>query len=117
VSDPINGYPPGTPALPLQRSQSGVLHDLFSTLVFVGLPVACFVFARWFARSGQAGWARYSLASGIGFVVAFILTSAGFRQVGGLADIAGSLQRITLVIGFGWLTLLALRLLRSTQES
>jgi hypothetical protein len=40
----------------------------------------------------------------------------GFRHLAGgaLADVAGLLQRVTLVIGFAWLTLLAVYLLRSS---
>src|SRR6185436_12106729 len=33
VSDPLNGYPPGTPLIPTERSTHGILHDLF------GVPV------------------------------------------------------------------------------
>ena len=107
VTDPVNGYPPGTPNLPTERSTAGVLHDLFSTFVFFGLPAAAFVLGRWFARRGQRGWAGYSIVTGFAFLIAFVLTSSGFRQAGGLADIAGLLQRITLVIGLSWLTLVA----------
>lgn len=55
MCDPLNGYPPGTPDTPLQRSLHGVVHDLFSTLVFAGLPAACVVFARRFAAWGDPG--------------------------------------------------------------
>jgi hypothetical protein len=113
VTDPMNGYPPGTPALPVQYSVSGNFHSLFSALVFLGLPIACFVFARLFKRQGQSGWRIYSLATGILFIVLFIVTSAGFSQVPGLVDYAGLLQRITLITGWVWMTLLAIHFLGS----
>lgn len=108
VTDPMNGYPPGTPPLPLQYSVPGRLHRLFSALVFLGLPAACFVFARFFARRGARRWANYSVATGVAFLVLFVVTSAGFAQVPGLVDYAGLFQRITLTVGWAWLTLLAL---------
>jgi hypothetical membrane protein len=116
VADPMNGYPPGTPDKRLIYSVHGVLHDLFSTLVFLGLPVACFVFGRWFAARGERGWAIYSAVTAVVFLGAFILSSAGFAQAEGLVDLAGLFQRVTLIAGFGWLTLLAFRFLRSPRE-
>jgi hypothetical protein len=104
VADPMNGYPPGTPDKRLDYSTHGVLHDLSSTLVFLGLPVACFVFSRWLI---------YSAVTAVVFLGAFILSSAGFGQAEGLVDLAGLFQRVTLIVGFGWLTLLAVRFLRS----
>lgn len=108
VTDPMNGYPPGTPPLPLQYSVPGRLHRLFSALVFLGLPAACFVFARFFARQGARGWANYSVGTGVAFLILFVVTSAGFAQVPGPVDYAGLFQRITLTVGWAWLTLLAL---------
>jgi hypothetical membrane protein len=113
VADPMNGYPPGTPDKRLIYSTHGVLHDMFSTLVFLGLPVACIVFGRWFAARGERGWATYSAVTAVVFLGAFILSSAGFGQTEGLVDLAGLFQRVTLIVGFGWLTLLAVRFLRS----
>jgi hypothetical protein len=113
VADPMNGYPPGTPEKRLDYSTHGVLHDLFSTPFFLGLPVTCFVFSRWFAARGKRGWAAYSGVTGVVLVSAFILSSAGFGQTEGLVDVAGLFQRVTLIVGFGWLTLLAVHFLRS----
>ena len=118
VTAPLNGYPPGTPDLPTERSTAGVLHDLFSALVFLGFPAACLVLGRRFVAWGESGWARYSIGTGVAFFGAFVLTSVGFRHLAGgaLADVAGLLQRVTLVIGFAWLTLLAVHLLRSSGD-
>jgi hypothetical protein len=116
VTDPMNGYPPGTPDLLLQYSLLGRLHRLFSALVFLGLPGACFVFARLFGRWGERRWSIYSLVTGIAFLVMFIVTSAGFAQVEGLVNYAGLFQRITLTIGWAWLTLLPLFLLNAPEK-
>lgn len=117
VTDPINGYPLGTPDLPLQYSRAGRLHRLFSALVFIGLPAACFMFARFFAKRGQRTWAVYSRATGITFLMMFVVTTLGFVQVGGVARFAGLFQRVTLTIGFVWLTLLALYWLNAPFET
>ena len=40
----------------------------------------------------------------------------GFGQAEGLVDLAGLLQRVAVTVGFGWLTLLAVHLLRASTE-
>jgi hypothetical membrane protein len=117
VTDPVSGYPPGTPDRLSGNSWHGALHDLFSLLGFVALAAACFVFGRWFAERGKRGWALYSAVSGIVFAVAFVLSSAGFAQVAGLVDLAGLLQRVAVVVGFCWLTLLAVHVLRGLSSA
>jgi hypothetical membrane protein len=118
VTDPLNGYPPGTPDKHLAYSSApAALHDLFSSFVFLGLPIACFVFARRFARWGESGWAVYSTVTGLAFAAMFVLTSAGFAQTGGLVDLAGLFQRITLTTGWAWMTLLAVHLLRASWDT
>ena len=114
VTDPISGYPPGTPDRLLRNSWHGALHDLFSLLAFAALAAACFVLGRRFARRGERGWVFYSVATGFAFVGAFVLSSTGFAQVAGLVDLAGLLQRVAVIVGFGWLSLLAVRSLRSS---
>ena len=111
VTDPVSGYPPGTPDA-VQYSWHGALHDLFSLPGFVALSAACFVFARRFAARGERGWAIYSAVTGVVFAVAFVLASAGFGQAEGLVDLAGLFQRVAVTVGFGWLTLLAVHFLR-----
>jgi len=96
---------------------AGRLHRLFSALVFLGMPVACFVLARRFAKWGECGWAIYSIVTGLAFLLAFVLASAGFVQADGLADFAGLFQRMTLTIGWAWLTLLAVYLLKAPSEA
>src|ERR687893_673696 len=112
VTDPVSGYPPGTPDRLSGYSWHGALHDLFSLTAFVALAAACFVFGRRFAAQSERGWATYSAVTGVVFVVAFVLSSAGFGQAEGLVDLAGLSQRVAVIAGFGWLTLLAVRLLR-----
>ena len=119
VTDPLNGYPPGTPLLPTERTAHGILHDLFGVPVFLGLPIACLVFARFFGRQGDRNWSRYSLWSGVGMFAVFFVARLGFRLLPtypGLAANFGLLQRITLLIGFAWLTLLAIHMMKAPSQ-
>lgn len=74
--------------------------------MFVGLPAVCLVFARRFTGCGERRWAVYSVVTSIGFAVAFVLTSIGFSQAASLVGFGGLLQRVTLTVGWAWLTLL-----------
>ncbi len=117
VTDPVYGYPTDAPLLLAQYTVHGHLHDLFSVLVFIGLPVACFVLARRFAASGERGWAVYSVLTGLAMLATFALAGMGFKQVAGLVDVAGVLQRLSLVTGWAWILLLAAHLLRASARS
>ena len=78
--------------------------------------LACFVFARRFAGWGQPGWTIYSTVTSLAFLMMFFLSNVGFSQVEGLVDLAGLFQRITLAIGWLWLTQLAVYFLRASSE-
>lgn len=113
VTDPIGGYPQGTPALPRQRSKFGVLHRLFSSFVFLGMPTAFIIEAR----RGPRVWAAYSGATCAAFLGSFIASSAGFAQSAGLSGVGGLFQRLALCTGFAWVTVCAARLLRGMTEA
>lgn len=110
-TDPVNGYPPGTPDAPTERSTAGTVHDLVSIPTFVGLPMAAMAYSWRFARSGQPGWAVYSASTGIGMLTAFALSAAGFNQSRRLVATAGLWQRVCIATGFAWLTALTGRAL------
>lgn len=116
-TDPVSGYPPGSPAL-AQHTWQGRLHDFpFSLLVFVALTAACFVFARRFAGWGETGWAVYSGISGLVFIGAFVLAGVGFAQTEGFVEIGGLFQRISITTGFVWVSVLAVHLMRTSRGS
>jgi hypothetical protein len=111
TTDPIYGYPPDAPLILAQYSVHGNLHNLFSALLFVGLPAACFVFCRRFVTLGERGWALYSILSGLAMLVTFVLAGIGFTQNPSLVNFAGVFQRLSIAIGLIWIALLAFQLM------
>jgi hypothetical protein len=111
TTDPIYGYPPDAPLILAQYSVHGQLHNLFSALLFVGLPAACFVFCRRFATLGERGWALYSILTGLAMLVTFVLAGMGFAQNPSLVNFAGVFQRLSIAIGLIWIALLAFQLM------
>ncbi|MBZ9571071.1 DUF998 domain-containing protein [Methanobrevibacter sp. TMH8] len=108
TTDPMNGYPEETPIVSDSPTFNSIMHQLFSSFLFFGLPMACFVFGNYFAHKKELKWLLYSFLTGIIFLIMFLITSMGFSQVGGLQFYAGLLQRITLTIGFLWIILLSI---------
>lgn len=106
VTDPAQGYPPGTPPGPSRvMTWHGAIHGFAGGLIFVVLlPAACYIMAAYFARVAHArGWAFYSIATGIviwASFAAFIITGLGSGP-------AGLFERIAIVAGWGWLALVA----------
>jgi hypothetical membrane protein len=111
TTDPMNGYPPGTPLVPAVSTLHGTLHNLFSLPVFVCLPIACFLFGSRFARLGERRWVIYSVLAGLAMLVTFVLAGMGFQQSPGFTEFAGVFQRLSIIIGFTWITLLAVHYL------
>jgi hypothetical protein len=116
TTDPVSGYPPGTPdRLPGYSGAEGALHDVVSVPTFLGLPLATLLFARSFARAGKRGWAAYSVGSGLAMLGCFGLASAGFAQQPALVAQGGRNQRAAVLAGLGWVTAVTLRQLRRAR--
>ena len=120
VTDPSLGYyPPGTSSS--THTLHGTIHGANAPLAFGSLALTIFVLAWRFASDRQwRGWALYSLISGILLVIFFIacLVVAVLDQRGILPDSpTGLLERIAIIIGWVWIALLALRLLRQMRLS
>lgn len=115
ATDPLSGYPVGTPAMLLPPTVVGSLHLLFASFIF-SLPIACFLMARLFDDQGEPNWAIYSKITAAAFIIVYLVAMAGFLQVPGLVNYAGLLQRISVIIGLTWMTLLPLHLLNSSSK-
>ncbi|MGI5241025.1 DUF998 domain-containing protein [Dactylosporangium sp. CA-139066] len=116
VTDPVSGYPKGTPAVADPPTWHGQLHDLaFSLPGFVSFAAAMFVLAYAYARRRAPWSAVLSGASGVAFVALFVLTNLGFSQHPHLVGVAGLLQRLTVGVGWLWLALVAAREIRADR--
>ncbi len=102
VTDPSLGYyPPGTSSS--THTLHGTIHGANAPLAFGSLTIAIFVLARRFAS--------------VGFFIACLVVAV-LDQSGVLPNApAGLLERIAIIIGWGWIVLLALRLLRQMGSS
>lgn len=105
TADPLNGFPPGTPVVSMERSPHGLAHDGFSALFFLGFPALCLVFAGIDTRLGRRGPARYSALSAFAMFALFVLTAVALRQTVGLQAWAGLLQRLCIAIAMAWFSL------------
>ena len=113
TTDPANGYPPGTPPAGGPQTWHGTIHDLNALLAFGSITAAAFVFGRAFARDPHArGWARYSYLTATASLLLFAasLTAAVLDQNHAWHNAPGGfLQRLAIIVAWGWLSLRALR--------
>lgn len=119
VTDPSLGYPPGTHSNGPQTIH-GTIHGVNAIFAFGSLAIACFVLARRFVGDPYwKGWALYSLVTGILVVMSFIAATvvSALDESGVLpGSPTGLLQRIGIIAGWGWIALLAIRLLRQMRS-
>jgi hypothetical protein len=110
TADPGLGFPPGTPADTMTISTHGLLHLAFAAVGFCGLIVASISYGRRCLALGQPGWAAYSIATGVGFLVTFV-SGAMLAGAVGTHSLATLLLWIGVLIAWCWLTTTSLRLL------
>jgi Protein of unknown function (DUF998) len=103
-TDPVSGYPPGTPPAPDESTATGTLHTVAAVPIFLGIPAAAFVSAWQSCSSGRPGWAAYSAATGAAMLTGIALAGQGFSQAPRFVGHAGLLQRAAIGAGFSWLT-------------
>ena len=109
-TDPVYGYPEELPFINNEFTVSGKLHTLFSLLVFINIPIICFIIARYFTVQKQMIWKYYSVATGILMLLLFLLTGFAFNNFSGMGSFAGLIQRLCVTIGFVWIMLFAFHL-------
>jgi hypothetical protein len=117
TTDPVSGYPPGTPDALTRPSRRGIAHNLAAVPVFAGLPAAAAATGWRSWRAGQRGFALYSAGAAVTMLTAMALAGAGFGQSPRLVSLGGLFQRASIITGFGWLTVLSARALRQTPTT
>jgi uncharacterized protein DUF998 len=91
------------------QTPAGTLHNISALPAFASLIAACFVFSRRFG----GGMRAYSIASGV-FVLVFLFATF---LVGLPFGIVGIVQRILIIGGWTWITILAVALRSETVPS
>ena len=112
ATDPVSGYPPGTPGAPAHPSRTGTIHNLCGIPVFASLPAAALTCGWRSWRVGQRGFGLYSAGTAGTMLAATMLANAGFSQSSRLVGLGGLFQRAGLITGFSWLTAVSARTLR-----
>lgn len=118
VTDPVGGFPPSPtggagnlrvgPADSV-RTLGGRLHNLFAIPIFAGIPIAALASAVTAIRGHDCRWAAYSAGSAASVVGTFLLFGAAFAPSSRLAQVGGIFQRVSIGVGFGWLSALSFR--------
>lgn len=111
VADPMNGFPPGTPADANAVSWHALLHFVSGAIGFLGLIAACFVFARRFAATGQGRWAAYSAVTGVFYFAAFFGIATGSQQGGAVLTFVVLAFTAAVVFGWVWISATSARLI------
>ena len=114
-TDPVSGYPPGTPDALSQPSRTGTVHNLCAVPVFAGLPAAALTYGWRSWRTGQHRFGLYSAGTAITMLATMALAGAGFGQSPRLVNLGGLFQRASIITGFAWLTAVSARTLRPGQ--
>jgi hypothetical protein len=121
VTDPGGGYPPGAPINGTPQTWHGWVHGLNGAVLFnVVLPAACFVLSRRFATEPQnRRWATYSWMTGALILAISILSTIAlpFAERAGAPVLDGLVQRVEIFIGWAWVALTALHLLRQERRA
>jgi hypothetical membrane protein len=115
-TDPALGYPPGAATV---HTTHGMIHGFAGLGAFSLLPATTFVTAAWFARHGSKRWFWYSLAVGLTMIVTFIASTTFSAMDGaGLMPNAptGFFQRVAIIAGWTWISMVALHLIRTRRS-
>jgi hypothetical membrane protein len=109
--DPALGFPPGTPpGVPAHMSWHSTLHGVAFFTAFSSLVATCVVFARRFAGLGRRAWSAYCVATAVATPVIVAVGVAHPEAPGVPFAVAG-------IVGFGWVSLLAVQLSAQVGES
>ena len=107
VTDPVE-YGRPEPGMAMEPSRRGLLHELFSLQVFAALGTAALTYATRFARTGKPTWAVMSALTGVLVPGGLVVFGQALSQDGGLRPVAGIIQRLTIGVGWSWVSALAL---------
>jgi len=116
TTDPVSGYPPGTPNALTRPSRRGIAHNLAAVPVFFGLPAAALISSCRAWRTGQRGFALYSASTAVTMPAAMALAAAGFGQSPRLVRFGGLFQRASIITGVAWVSAVSARALQHARD-
>jgi hypothetical protein len=105
-TDPVSGYPLGTPPQPVRPTRAGSWHNLCAIPVFAGIPAVALLSAGSSLRAGDTAWAAYSCATAVTMLGTAALFGQAFAQNPRLVASGGVVQRISITSGFAWVSAL-----------
>jgi hypothetical protein len=115
-TDPVGGYPPGTPDTPAKLSRTGTAHNLAAIPVFFVLPAAAASYGWRSWRAGEPfGFAIYCAATAVIMPVTLVLAGSNGSSPSPLGDYGGLFQRASIITGLAWLTAVSARALPRTR--
>jgi len=109
---PGGGYPPGVRG---SSADDVTPHDVATLVAFASLAGAALIAARTAFQQGDRRWGAASALTGLVVVAGFALMVIAFSTRNDLSRIGGLIQRLTIAVGWGWLTVLALRAARASR--
>ncbi len=117
ATDPALGYPVGAPET---HTAHGMIHGLAGLAAFSLLPACALVMTRRFAsNSTTRRWALYSTLIAVVMIVTFIVstTFSTLDATGAVPNApTGFVQRVAIIAGWTWISMVALRELRAIRE-
>ena len=116
TTDPVSGYPPGTPDALTRPTRTGIAHNPAAVPVFAGLPAAALASGWRSWRAGRHRFGMYSAGTAVAMLTTMALAGAGFGQSPRLINLGGLFQRAS-ITGFAWLTALSAQALRRTPAT
>jgi len=103
-ADPAMGFPPGTAADAHTVSTAGLLHFVCGAIGFLGLIAACFLLARYFKTTNQYSWRKFSLFTGVFYLLAFVGIAMGSQQSSAIVTTVILGFTAAVILGWAWIT-------------
>jgi Protein of unknown function (DUF998) len=75
TTDPVSGYPPGTPDALTRPTRAGIAHNLAAVPVFAGLPAAALASGWRYWRAGRHRFGLYSAGTAVTMLTTMALAS------------------------------------------
>lgn len=114
--DPTASYHPDGP-VPAEPSLHGTIHGFMPFALYLALAaLACVLGRRFAAEPGRRAWMWYCFVTAIATPATFMLSATQYDFQTQTGHNHGLWNRVSLVIGLGWLGLVAVRLMRDAPR-